>query len=182
MNWIFVWTKKDWLVGLRWREWHEVGGNSLKYLKIEWNIKKGRETKILKIGASWFRGGCLQTESWNPLTNYEHNIRDKEKAISHWIWCFFLCFIFFITTVPDNRCDKQKWYVLSFTCIKIVVHVLAWARAIAHIKLKKLPKTPTERNALICFNEKVQINNTQMETFSFYSPLPACPYFSNCDQ
>ena len=41
-----------------------------------------------------------------------------------------------------------------------------------------------ERNALICFNEKVQINNVKMETFSIHPPacLPACPYFSNCDQ
>ena len=38
-----------------------------------------------------------------------------------------------------------------------------------------------ERNALTCFNVKVQINNIKMETFSFHPP--AClPHFSNCNQ
>ena len=38
-----------------------------------------------------------------------------------------------------------------------------------------------ERNALTCFNEKVQNNNVKMETFPFHPP--AClPLFSNCDQ
>ena len=47
---------------------------------------------------------------------------------------------------------------------------------------KTLIELQSERNALICFYEKVQINNAKTENFSFYSPLPACPYFSNCDQ
>ena len=38
-----------------------------------------------------------------------------------------------------------------------------------------------ERNALTCFNEKVQINNVKMGAF-FYPHLPACPYFTSRDQ
>ena len=71
---------------------------------------------------------------------------------------------------------------LQFACIKIVVHVLVCACVIAHIKWRRLPLShKRERKALNCFNEKVQINNVKMETFSFYPP--AClPIFSNCGQ
>ena len=41
--------------------------NCLKYLKNGVEQKRG-ETKILKRGASWVKGGCLKRGS--PLTNY----------------------------------------------------------------------------------------------------------------
>ena len=48
-----------------------------------------------------------------------------------------LCFIFFIpSNVPDNKCHRQTWIMLFFTCIKLVVHVLACA--IAYIKWRRL--------------------------------------------
>ena len=94
---------------------------------------------------------------------------------------FFVNF-FFHSTVPDNKSDKQKWYMLFFTCINIVVDVLACARAIAHIKWRRLPLSRKGK-------EKLQIFLTR--TFrpimlKWKSPhsihLPACPYFSNYDQ
>ena len=45
-------------------------GICLKYLKREWNRKKGGETMILK-GGTGSKGGCLKMEEGcNPLTNY----------------------------------------------------------------------------------------------------------------
>ena len=38
-----------------------------------------------------------------------------------------------------------------------------------------------ERNALTCFNEKVQINNVKMKTFIYLSTCLPAP-ISNCDQ
>ena len=32
--------------------------------------------------------------------------------------------IFLYSSVPDNKYHKQKWCILFFTCIKLVVHVL----------------------------------------------------------
>ena len=54
----------------------EGGRNCLKYLKREWNRKKGREDKDFKNG--WqigLSGGCLkwgggEEGGWNPLMNY----------------------------------------------------------------------------------------------------------------
>ena len=45
----------------------------------------------------------------------------------------FLCF-----NVSDNKCHKQKWRALFFTCIKLVVCVLACVDAIAPIRWSKL--------------------------------------------
>ena len=53
-------------------------------------------------------------------------------------WCFWSFFHFLYCSVPDNKCYKQKWGVLYFTCIKLVVRVLACARAIARIIWKRL--------------------------------------------
>ena len=59
------------------RELCEGGGNYLKYLKMGWKGKEGRETKILKRGASWVKR-CVSQKGrgvgvgggWNPLMNY----------------------------------------------------------------------------------------------------------------
>ena len=83
----------------------------------------------------------LQAENF-PLFwihTWKCNIQAKEKVINHWFWCFCSLFYFLHSTVPDNKCDKQKWYVLSFTCIKTVVHVLKCTRAVSHIKWRRLP-------------------------------------------
>ena len=40
--------------------------------------------------------------------------------------------------MPDNKYCKQKLGVLFFTCIKLVVHVLACVCVIAHIKWRRL--------------------------------------------
>ena len=39
-----------------------------------------------------------------------------------------------------------------------------------HQMKKTAIESQRERNALLCFNEKVQINNIKMETFSFHPP------------
>ena len=52
---------------------------------------------------------------------------------------FDFSFIFFLHySAPDNKCYKQKWGLLFFTCIKLVVQVLKCACAIALIKQKRL--------------------------------------------
>ena len=40
--------------------------------------------------------------------------------------------------VLDNKCHKQKWRVLFFTCIKLVARVLACVSAIARIKWRRV--------------------------------------------
>ena len=80
----------------------------------------------------------LKTFPYSEVT-WKYNIQAKEKAMNHWIWCFCSLFYFLHSTVPDNKCDKQKWYMLFFTCIKIVVHVLACAHPITYIKWRRLP-------------------------------------------
>ena len=52
----------------------------------------------------------------------------------------FSFFPFLYSNVPDNKCHKQKWHVLTFTLIKLVAYVLACARAIARIKWIRLRK------------------------------------------
>ena len=66
----------------------------------------------------------LQTKNFPLFWGHscKYNIQAKEKTINHWIWCFCSLFYFLNFTVPDNNCDKQKWYVLFFTCFNIVVH------------------------------------------------------------
>ena len=58
--------------------------------------------------------------------------------INYSIWCFCSLFHFFHSNVPDNKCHRQKWHVLFFTCIKLVACVLACACAITHIKWRRL--------------------------------------------
>ena len=52
----------------------------------------------------------------------------------------FLFCHFLHSNVPENKCCKQKWPVLFFICIRLVVVVLACACAIACIKLIRLSK------------------------------------------
>ena len=58
--------------------------------------------------------------------------------INYSIWCFWSLFHLFHSNVPGNKCHRQKWRVLLFTRIKLVARVLACARAIAYIKLRRL--------------------------------------------
>ena len=50
----------------------------------------------------------------------------------------FLFFHFLHFNVPNNKCHKQKWGMLFFTRIKLVVHVLAFALVITRIKWIRL--------------------------------------------
>ena len=52
------------------------------------------------------------------------------------VFCSFFHFLRY--NVSDNKCHKQKCCVLFFTCIKLVVCVLACAHAIGHIKWRRL--------------------------------------------
>ena len=52
----------------------------------------------------------------------------------------FLFFHFLCSNVPDKKCHKQKWCVLFFTRIKLVMQVLECARAITRIKWRRLVK------------------------------------------
>ena len=53
------------------------------------------------------------------------------------IWCF-CSFIFFIPMSQIIICHKQKWHVLFFMCVKLMVHVLMHVHAIACIKWVRL--------------------------------------------
>ena len=50
---------------------------------------------------------------------------------------FNLIFLFFLS-FSSFQCHNQKWCMLSFTCIKLVAHVLACAHEIARIKWRRL--------------------------------------------
>ena len=66
-----------------------------------------------------------------PYSEGKYNIQANNRLtkIRNLMFLFFrfLCF-----NVPDNRCHKRKWRVLFFTCIKLVMHVLVCAHAIAY--------------------------------------------------
>ena len=144
---IFVQTKKGWLVGLGQERVAWGWGDYLKYLNRGWN-KKEKEKK--QSGGKLDQAvGALKWRRLEPpykLWVQHSRWRKGNQSLN----LMFLLFYFLHSTVPDNRCDKQKWYVLFFTCVKIVVHVLA--------------HTSNEEN----FNEKVQIINVKMETFFFH--------------
>ena len=61
-----------------------------------------------------------------------------KKKDNYSILCFWPFFHFLLCNAPDSKCYKQKWSVLFFTRIKLVVRVLPCARAIARIKWKRL--------------------------------------------
>ena len=54
------------------------------------------------------------------------------------MWCFWFFFHFLYSNVPDTKCHKQKWCVLFFTCINIVMRVLSCVRSITCIKWRRL--------------------------------------------
>ena len=56
-------------------------------------------------------------------------------------WCFWSFYHFFCSNVPANKCHKQKWCMLFFTCIKLVVSVLVCVHAITCIKWRILMTT-----------------------------------------
>ena len=108
---------------------------------------------------NWYMPNIYLLQTKNFPLFWGHNIQAKEKTINHWIRYSLL--YFFHSNVPDNKYNKQKWYVLFFTCIKIVVHMLSCSH---QMKMTAI-ESQRERNALTCFNEKVQNNNVKMETF-----------------
>ena len=55
-------------------------------------------------------------------------------------------FQFVCLNVPDNKFHKQKWHVLFFACIKLVVCVLVCACAIACIKWRRLNVSLLRKN------------------------------------
>ena len=55
-------------------------------------------------------------------------LKKRQSTMEFGVFCALFYFVH--STLSDNKCDEQKWYVLFLTCIKIVVHVLACARAI----------------------------------------------------
>ena len=59
------------------------------------------------------------------------NEKKKNDQLFH---LMFLFLHFHHPNVLDNMCDKQKWHLPFFTSFKLVVYVLACARAIACIK------------------------------------------------
>ena len=63
-------------------------------------------------------------------------IKEKWSTIQFNVADLFFYFLHF--NVPGNKCHKKQWRVPFFTRIKLVVRVPACARAIAHIKRRRL--------------------------------------------
>ena len=61
--------------------------------------------------------------------------------INYLIWCFWSFYHFLHSNVPANKCHKQKWCMLLFTSIKLVVSVLVCAHVITCIKWRILMTT-----------------------------------------
>ena len=69
--------------------------------------------------------------------------------------------------VSDNKCHKQKWRVLFFTCIKLVACVLACVSAIARIKWKRVTYL-----LMICQKSKSMVSPPmKYEGISFWKKL-----------
>ena len=64
----------------------------------------------------------------------------------------FLIFHFLHYNILDNKCCRQKWGMLFFTQIKLVVCLLASAGAIASIEWRRLPSV----NDLIEANKMIE--------------------------
>ena len=55
-----------------------------------------------------------------------------KTMITYSIWCFCSFFHFLHSNIPGIKWHQQKWCVLFFTRIRLVVHVLACVHAITH--------------------------------------------------
>ena len=80
---IFVQTKKGWLVRLRLGDLCESGETVQNTLRGVGTEQRGGDTKILKRrGASWVKGWCFKKGVRNPLMNYgvaSMNCWDKQR-------------------------------------------------------------------------------------------------------
>ena len=74
------------------------------------------------------------------VMSYMYNIQANERLtrVKEKRDIFILSFIFFIPMYQTKSFHKQKWYVLLFTCIKLVAHVLVSGRAIVCVKWRIL--------------------------------------------
>ena len=78
------------------------------------------------------------TWKYNIQTN-KRLAKVKEKWSTTQSDVFGLPLAFFIPmSKAVSKCCKQKWCMLFFTCIKLVVCVLVCAHAITHIKWRRL--------------------------------------------
>ena len=86
-------------------------------------------------------GVIYSTWKYNIQVN-ESITKIKEKWSIIQFDAFDLSCIFFYSNVPDNKCHRQKWCVLFFTCFKLVVRMLACVHAIARIMRRRLLLMP----------------------------------------
>ena len=81
----------------------------------------------------------LWSHTWKYNIQADKRLTKVKEKWSTIRFDIFLSFFHFLHSyVPDNKCHKQKWHVIFFTCIKLVASVLACARAIASIKWIRL--------------------------------------------
>ena len=79
------------------------------------------------------------TAIFKPTKGQRKRLKKNYSIMTNYsIWYFWSSFHFLHSNVPGNKCHKKKWCVLFFTHIKLVASVLAWARAIARIKWRRL--------------------------------------------
>ena len=83
---------------------------------------------------NWLRFLILMSYTWK----YNIQVNERLTRVKEKLDVFVLSFIFFVSMYQTKIFDKQKWYVLFFTCIKLVAHVLMRGRAIACIKRRRL--------------------------------------------
>ena len=84
---------------------------------------------LLNTGEGWY------------MTNWLYYSFQTENFFLIWmsymkVSCSF--FHFLHSNVSDNKCHKQKWCMLFFTCIKLAIHVLVCACAFSDIKWRRL--------------------------------------------
>ena len=88
------------------------------------------------------------SHTWKWKRNIQVNkmltkVNEKWSTIQFDAFSMFCSFFHFIhSIVQDNKFHKQKWHMLFFTCIKLMMLVVVCVHAIAHIKSIRLVHHP----------------------------------------
>ena len=87
------------------------------------------------------------------------------------MFCSF--FHFLCSNIPERKCHKQKWPVLFFRHISLVVRVLVCARAIARIKWRRC----LQQHSTLCIDlvKKMLVRVCFLQLFCFLRNWEAFP-------
>ena len=98
--------------------------------------------------------------SWKYNIHANERLTKVKKKNDQLLSLMFLFFLsFFLSNVPDNKCQKHKWHVPFFTRMKLLESVLACARAMTRIKTGVTRKRKKEESDIVkllknCTKEK----------------------------